>query len=540
MSRKTLKSWQQLAAEAAAMDDLQINQLFADSSSRFEDYHLSHCGILFDYSKNRITDSVKAALLELASECNVAQWRDAMFAGDAINHTENRAVLHTALRSHRCPDAAVNQQVAQELEHIKRFSEQLRSGELSGYTGKPLLDIVCLGVGGSNLGPQMVTEALLKKPEDTVNLHYISTVDSVPLEQLLVTLNPETTLFIVSSKTFTTTETTLNAAAAKRWLLSQAPATALAQHFVAITVDTARAQAFGIAPAYCFKIWDWVGGRFSLWSAIGLPIAIGRGYQAFASLLAGAAAMDEHFASTDLDQNMPVMMALVGIWNTTFLNINTLAILPYDQSLAQLPAYLQQAEMESNGKSVNWQGEVIDYKTCPVLWGQTGINGQHAFYQLLHQGTHDVAADFIASAISCGETALHHQTLIANCFAQSQALMNGVSAAEVKADLVATGGSAETTERLAPHKVHPGNRPSNTLVLNTLDAYHLGAVIALYEHKIFVQGVIWEIYSFDQWGVQLGKLLAANMLEDVQSKQPVKQYDSSTNGLLNYLKSVSM
>ena len=539
MNRNNLKSWQRLEAMAASVDDMQIKTFFADDPARFSNYHITQCGLLFDYSKNRVSDAIKTALVELAQECEVETWRDAMFSGDKINRTEDRAVLHTALRGKHCLDETINQQVQQELNHIQSFSEQVRSGKLQGYTGQAMTDIVCFGVGGSNLGPEMVTDALSRQPEDRLNIHYISSVDAVPLEQLFASLDIETTLFIVSSKTFTTTETLLNAEAGKRWLLSQAPKSAVAQHFVAVTEDIEKALSFGISLSYCFKIRDWVGGRFSLWSAIGLPVAIARGFKVFESLLAGASAMDEHFLNADIEQNMPMMMAMIGVWNATFLQINTLAVLPYDQNLHHLPSYLQQAEMESNGKSVNWYGETVDYKTCPILWGQTGINGQHAFYQLLHQGTHEVAADFIASAVSCGESDLHHKHLLANCFAQSQALMDGVSEEEIKSDLSSKGFTAEQIAQLAPHKVHAGNCPSNTLILETLDAYHLGALIALYEHKIFVQGVIWQIYSFDQWGVQLGKLLASNLLVDVQSSSQSDSHDSSTNGLLNYIKSFS-
>ncbi len=539
MSRKSLDSWQKLAAIVASGSDAQIKSLFADDPDRFSKYHISANGLLFDYSKNRIDDEIKQALMQLAEQCGVEDWRDAMFKGEKINRTEGRSVLHTALRGKHCPDEAINEQVRQELEHIRSFSEQIRSGKLQGYTGQAISDVVCLGVGGSNLGPEMVTDALLEESGDSIKLHYISSIDAVPLEQLLAGLSIETTLFIVASKTFTTAETLMNAEAAKCWVLSQAPKTAVAKHFVAVTVDIEKALSFGVTLSYCFKIWDWVGGRFSFWSAIGLPIAIARGFEVFESLLAGASAMDDHFLSANIEQNMPMMMALVGVWNATFLKISTQAILPYDQNLHHLPSYLQQAEMESNGKSVNWQGEPVDYKTCPIIWGQTGINGQHAFYQLLHQGTHDVAADFIASAVSFGKSDIHHQNLLANCFAQSQALMNGVSEEDVRSDLTSNGIADELIEQLAPHKVHAGNQPSNTLIIETLDAFHLGALVALYEHKIFVQGVIWEIYSFDQWGVQLGKLLASNMLADVQSDTSSESYDSSTNGLLNHIKSVS-
>ncbi len=505
-----LASWKKLSQLAASTAGLEIKRLFSEDGQRFDKYSLTSCGILFDYSKNRITDSVKASLLQLAQESHVESWRSAMFAGEAINHTEGREVLHTALRNSGGTIDQANsmqgqrqQAIAQELERIKNFSQQVRQGLFTGYSDSAITDVVCLGVGGSHLGPSMVTDALAGsvQAEQPVELHYISSVDAVPLVGLLAKLKPETTLFIVSSKTFTTSETLLNAASAKQWLQQQAPLEAVSRHFVAVTAAVDKAQAFGIAEQNCFKIWDWVGGRFSLWSAIGLPIAIGLGFEAFSDLLAGAKAMDEHFCTAELADNLPVMMALVGIWNSTFLKINTLAILPYDQNLHSLPAYLQQAEMESNGKSVDWQGDSLPYTTCPVLWGQTGINGQHAFYQLLHQGTHQIACDFIASAKGCCDEPLHHKHLLANFFAQTQALMDGVSATAVRKQLMDNGIAQEKIERLVPHKVHAGNRSSNSLLLDQLDAYHLGALIALYEHKIFVQGIVWKIYSFDQWGL---------------------------------------
>jgi glucose-6-phosphate isomerase len=539
-SRNSSDSWLQLGKMAAAVSSSEIKNLFTEDENRFDKYSLTSDGILYDFSKNRITNKIKAGLVQLAVDCDLDDWRDAMFSGENINRTENRAVLHTALRSKNLQDKKLAQSIDAELTHVKRFSAGVRSGEEKGYSGKAFTDIVCIGVGGSNLGPEMVTEALPKKESDRVRLHYISSVDAVPLEQLLAALSVETTLFIVSSKTFTTTETLLNASACKAWLLNVAPLTAVAQHFVAVTVAVEKAIAFGLAESHCFKIWDWVGGRFSLWSAIGLPIAISRGFEAFEDLLAGANAMDNHFLHADIENNIPIMMALVGVWNATFLNINTLAILPYDQSLHQLPAYLQQAEMESNGKSVNWQGEHITYKTCPIIWGQTGINGQHAFYQLLHQGTPEVAADFIVSMESCAKTTTHHDHLLANCFAQSQALMMGMSADDIKADLRDKAIANEQIELLTNHKVHAGNRSSSTLLIDKLDAYHLGQLVALYEHKIFVQGIIWQIYSFDQWGVELGKVLAKQLLNDVQSDHSIHHYDSSTNGLLNHCKRVNI
>jgi glucose-6-phosphate isomerase len=538
-SRNGSDSWLQLEKMAAAVSSSEIKSLFSEDENRFDKYSLSCDSILYDFSKNRITDEIKAGLVQLAVDCDLGRWREAMFSGENINHTENRAVLHTALRSQNIQDEQLSQSIDAELTHVKQFSTRVRNGEEKGYSGKAFTDIVCIGVGGSNLGPEMVTEALPKKESDPVSLHYISSVDAVPLEQLLAGLSAETTLFIVSSKTFTTTETLLNASACKTWLLNVASLAAVAQHFVAITVAVEKAVAFGLTESHCFKIWDWVGGRFSLWSAIGLPIAISRGFEAFENLLAGARAMDNHFINADIENNIPIMMALVGVWNATFLNINTLAVLPYDQSLHKLPAYLQQAEMESNGKSVNWQGEPIAYKTCPIIWGQTGINGQHAFYQLLHQGTPDVAADFIVSIESCAKTTSHHEHLLANCFAQSQALMMGMSAAQIKTDLQAKSMPNEQVERLTNHKVHAGNRSSSTLLIDKLDAYQLGQLVALYEHKIFVQGIIWQIYSFDQWGVELGKVLAKQLLNDVQADHSVHHYDSSTNGLLNHCKRIN-
>lgn len=535
-SREELVSWQQLSGLAQQNETLVLGELFAEKQ-RFEQYSLSACGLLLDYSKNLITDEVKQALLNLAGECDLTSWRDAMFAGEHINKTEDRAVLHSALRSDLAGSDELQQQIKAELAHVEAFSTAVRSGQQCGYSGKRFTDVVCIGVGGSNLGPEMVTEALLDTQE-SLKIHEISSVDVNPLVNVLSSLNPETTLFVISTKTFTTAETLLNAQSAKQWLLNAAPATAVASHFVAVTVEIDAAKAFGITEENCFKIWDWVGGRFSLWSAIGLPIALAQGFDVFQALLNGAGAMDEHFKSAPLEQNIPVMLALVGVWNTTFLGMDTLAILPYDQKLHMLPAYLQQAEMESNGKSVNWQGESINYSTCPILWGQTGINGQHAFYQLLHQGTHRVPADFIISLHNNGgeKYLAHHQQLVANCFAQSQALMDGVSVESISADLKSSGLSAEEIQTLAPHKVHAGNRPSNTILMDKLDAYHLGALIALYEQKIFVQGIIWQVHSFDQWGVQLGKVVAKKVELNLAEEKATTSYDCSTNGLINCYK----
>lgn len=538
-----LDSWQELMRMSQDSQALNIPKLMSDDENRFEKYSINHAGLLFDFSKNKINDDVKSALCKLAKESGVEYWRDAMFSGEQINKTERRAVLHTVLRQPFSNEvkrtlSASDQQAHAELQRVKAFSQALRDNQLQGFNGHDFTDIVCLGVGGSNLGPELVTEALTGTQSHTAfNLHFISSVDALPLTSLLAKLNPEKTLFIVSSKTFTTCETMLNAHTAKRWVLRTLPDDAVAKHFVAVTVDPIKAEKFGVDSRYCFKIWDWVGGRFSFWSAMGLPIAIKYGFEVFEQLLAGAHSMDLHFKTADICENMPILMALVGIWNSTFLKMNSLAILPYDQCLHLLPAYLQQAEMESNGKSVDRNGELVSWPTCPIIWGQTGINGQHAFYQLLHQGTVDLACDFITSIehIDSAE-APHHENLLANCFAQSRALMNGVTLAEVTNSLRENGLSEEEIASLAPHKVHPGNRPSNTILMDRLDAFHLGALVALYEHKIFVQGIIWQIYSFDQWGVELGKKLAETLLDDVMSKQSINAYDKSTNGLLNYYK----
>jgi glucose-6-phosphate isomerase len=535
-NRKDLVSWRRLES-LARQEPLQLKALFQADDQRFQRLSMNACGILFDYSKQLLSDEIRGELLSLAEECDLTTWRQAMFSGDMINKTENRAVLHTALRSSFAGNDSIQQEVRMALEQVRAFSEVIRSGDKTGWSGKVFTDVVCLGVGGSNLGPQMVTEALSGVVRGPLQLHYVSSVDAVPLVSLLDSLNAESTLFVISSKTFTTSETMLNANTARSWFLKFAPEDAIDIHFVAVTDSIARASDFGIAEKNCFKIWDWVGGRFSLWSAIGLPIALHSGFDVFQKLLDGASAMDQHFLNAPLSENIPVMMALVGVWNTTFLNMDTLAVLPYDQNLHQLPAYLQQAEMESNGKSVNWNGESVDYPTCPIVWGQTGINGQHAFYQLLHQGTHRVPADFIGSVHSNTDVCEHHETLLANFFAQPRALMNGVSLSEVERDLATKGFDPEQISRLAKHKVHTGNRPSSSILIDRLDAFHLGALIALYEHKIFTQGILWQVHSFDQWGVELGKALAGNILDSVYSETETSDYDSSTNGLINYYKS---
>ena len=538
-SRSQLTSWQRLQKQAQGLKNTHLKHLFAADASRFDKLSLAIPGVLFDYSKQLIDVQVRDTLVELAEQCDLAQWRDKMFAGDKINFTEQRAVLHTALRNPGNVAIDVDginvvEQVHKELAKVAAFVDKVRSGQWRGYSDKAIRDVVSIGVGGSNLGPQMATEALASYADDTLNIHYVSNVDGVQIAQVLKQLNPETTLFVVSSKTFTTSETMTNAATAVRWLKEAAKDDgAVAKHFVAVSTNLQKTAAFGIADENVFTMWDWVGGRFSMWSAIGLPIALYLGFDAFSELLAGAFEIDEHFRTAPLNANIPVLMGLLSVWNTSFLDHRAQVILPYDQALHMLPAYLQQGEMESNGKAVNFAGEPVPYTTVPLIWGMTGINGQHAFYQYLHQGTTIVPADFIASVEPQTEVDGHHHVLMSNFFAQSEAMMNGVDAEQVRADLLQKGVSEQQIEELIPHKLHQGNRPTTSIILDKLDARALGRLIALYEHKIFVQGIILQICSFDQWGVELGKGLAKNIESELRA-QSVGEHDSSTQGLMAY------
>ena len=540
-SRQSLASWQQLAKHADVIKQHHINELFEKDSQRFQKFSIELPSFLLDFSKNLMTDDTMEQLIKLAQECEVETWRKHMFTGERINSTEDRAVLHVALR-HSCDKQLnvdgknVHHQVATTLDKIRLFSEDVRNGQWLGYSGKPITDVVNIGVGGSNLGPQMVTEALNHYSDNKVNVHYVSNVDGTQIANVLRPLNPEAVLFIVSSKTFTTSETLTNAQTAMKWLVASSfDEKAIAKHFVAVTSNKSCAQSYGIDESCIFDMWDWVGGRFSLWSAIGLPIAIDLGFENFSQLLAGANAMDQHFYDTELSRNAPVLLALISVWNCTFLGAQSQAILPYDQSLHRLSAYLQQAEMESNGKSVNWHGQAIDYATVPSIWGELGINGQHAFYQYLHQSNNIVPADFIGSVASLTPIAEHHETLMSNMLAQTQALMQGVNEAQVREDLKSKGRQQAYIDNVAPHKVHQGNRPTNTILLKRLDPHSLGNLIALYEHKIFVQGIILEICSFDQWGVELGKGLANKIKDELALKQINEQHDSSTQGLMKYI-----
>jgi glucose-6-phosphate isomerase len=540
MSRTSLSSWKALQNHAEDIKKSHLNQLFEEDSQRFSKFSIKLPSLLLDYSKNLVVEETLSKLIDLANDCELEVWREKMFCGERINRTENRAVLHTALRN-RTKESLyldginITEQVENTLTKMKNFSTEVREGHWRGYSGKRITDVVNIGVGGSNLGPQMVTEALKQYSDNSLNVHYVSNVDGTQIANILRPLNPEKVLFIISSKTFTTTETMTNANTARKWLISSSfDEKAVAKHFVAVSANSENAIEFGITQNNIFDMWDWVGGRFSLWSAIGLPIALDLGFDKFIELLEGAHEMDCHFQQTPLRENAPVILALLSVWNCTFLGAQSQAILPYDQPLHMLSAYMQQAEMESNGKSVTWDGEPVDYPTVPSIWGELGINGQHAFYQYLHQSNNVVPADFIGSVESVTPVKGHHETLMANFFAQTQALMSGVNEEQVRVDLKAKGRLPRYIDKVAPHKVHKGNRPTNTLLLKRIEPRSLGSLIALYEHKIFVQGIILQICSFDQWGVELGKGLANKIALELESGEINQAHDSSTRELIKY------
>lgn len=542
-SRTELTAWQALQAHATEMSKRHMSDLFDEDDLRFAKFSLQSPNILLDYSKNLITEETRSKLLDLAEACEVESFRDKMFAGEKINRTEDRAVLHVALRDQsgeplEIDGEDVRAQVKHELARMKALVAQVRGGDWRGYTGKEMTDIVSIGIGGSNLGPLMVTEALAAYSDGSLNVHYVSNVDGFQIADTLRDLDPETTLFVIASKTFTTLETMTNARSAEAWFLDKAEDKSfINRHFIAVSSNRTKAMEFGVAEENIFDMWDWVGGRFSLWSAIGLPIALNLGFEIFEELLAGAFEMDQHFQTAPLAKNAPVMLALMGVWNNNFLGRKAHALLPYDQCLHRLAAYMQQAEMESNGKSVNWSGERVDYSSVPLIWGEVGINGQHAFYQCLHQGTQIVPADFIGSVEPTLPVKGHHDALMANFFAQSEAMMRGATSEQVRAELTAKGLPAERIEEIVPHKVHEGNRPTNTLLMQKVNARSLGSLIALYEHKIFVQGIIWEVHSFDQWGVELGKVLATGIQAELAADAEVDaKHDSSTRNLIEYYK----
>ncbi|WP_448565636.1 glucose-6-phosphate isomerase [Thalassotalea ganghwensis] len=540
--RQLLSSWKRLSELAKQKKTEHMNDLFAQDKQRFEKFSIELPRLLLDYSKNLIDSEVMDTLLNLAQECEVEQWREKMLSGEKINSTEERAVLHTALRRNDNSPLIVDgenvtESVNQQLSKMEAFVHSVREGQWRGYSGKRITDVVNIGVGGSNLGPQMVTEALKHYSDNSIRVHYVSNVDGAQIVEILRPLDPEKVLFIVSSKTFTTTETMTNAKTAINWLTASSfDSKSVAKHFVAVTANKENAKSFGIEETNIFDMWDWVGGRFSLWSAIGLAIALDLGFDKFKALLEGANEMDRHFEQAPLKENMPTILALLSVWNTTFLGAKSQAILPYDQTLHMLSAYLQQAEMESNGKSVTWDGVEVDYATVPSIWGELGINGQHAFYQYLHQSNNIVPADFIGSVASVTPVQGHHETLMSNFFAQTQALMTGVNEQQVREDLKAKGRTPEYIDKVAPHKVHQGNRPTNTILLKRIDPKTLGNLIALYEHKIFVQGIILKICSFDQWGVELGKGLAASIHQELVSDALSTQHDCSTANLIRYYK----
>ena len=538
------KSWQALATHFDGIKDTRMKDLFQADPRRFEKLSMRFKDILVDYSKNRITETTMDLLMALAGEVHLTDAIEKMFQGDRINETENRAVLHVALRN-RCNAPVmidgrdVMPEVNAVLAQMKAFSNRVNTGDWRGYSGKIIEHIVNIGIGGSDLGPRMVTECLKPYARQNLSVHFVSNVDGTHITETLKHLNPETTLFLIASKTFTTQETMTNADSARKWFLAQAGDDMhIARHFVAISTNRAAIETFGIHRANMFRFWDWVGGRYSLWSAIGLSIACAIGFENYEALLEGAHDMDQHFRSARLEDNIPVILALIGLWYNNFFGAETEAILPYDQYMHRFPAYFQQANMESNGKSIDRNGKHVAWQTGPIVWGEPGTNGQHAFYQLIHQGTRLVPADFLAPAISQNPLGEHHAILLSNFFAQTEALMNGKTEAEVLTELRAEGKEEEEIGRLAPHKVFRGNRPTNSILFKQLTPRVLGSLIAMYEHKIFVQGILWNIFSFDQWGVALGKQLAQKILPELENNEHIDTHDSSTNGLINTFKNM--
>jgi glucose-6-phosphate isomerase len=537
-------AWKALLDHKQVIAKTTMRDLFAKDPQRFTRMSREACGVFVDWSKHRATDETMQLLLALAKQADVEGWRDKMFSGEKINGTEDRSVLHVALRNRSnrpilSDGKDVMPLVNGVLAKMRAFTEKLRSGAWKGHTGKSITDVVNIGIGGSDLGPVMVTEALRPYWKEGMRVHFVSNVDGTHIAETLERVDPERTLFIVASKTFTTQETLTNAKTARAWLLEElhAKEDAVAKHFVALSTNAKEVAAFGIDTANMFEFWDWVGGRYSLWSAIGLSIAAVIGMDHFEELLAGAHEMDQHFKTAPLAENLPVILAMLGVWYANFFGAETHAILPYDQYLHRFPAYFQQGDMESNGKSVDREGNrITDYSTGPVIWGEPGTNGQHAFYQLIHQGTRLVPADFIAPIETHNPLDKHHEILLANFFAQTEALMRGKTPDEARAELEAQKLPADKIAKLVPHKTFLGNRPTTSIVVQKITPKTLGSLIAMYEHKIFVQGIVWDIYSFDQWGVELGKQLASKILPELGDKSPVTSHDASTNGLINLYK----
>ncbi len=535
----TTESWKALENHFE-QNDFDLRTLFQYNPNRFDEFSVKRENYLFDYSKNLMDAETRKLLLSLAEECQLKTAIDRMFSGDKINETEKRAVLHTALRDFSDREILVDGKdikpgIQRVLGQMKTFSEKVISGAHKGFTGKEITDVVNIGIGGSDLGPVMVCSAL-KHFKTRLNVHFVSNVDGNHIAETLKNLDPETTLFIIASKTFTTQETMTNANSAKDWFLKSGKQEDVEKHFVALSTNTDAVKSFGIAEENIFEFWDWVGGRYSLWSAIGLSIVLAVGYDNFEQLLKGAYETDTHFRTADFAENIPVLMALSGIWYRDFYGATSYAILPYSQYLDRFPAYLQQGDMESNGKCVDRNGEFVDYETGPIIWGEPGTNGQHAFYQLIHQGTELIPADFIAYVKSCNVVSDHQPKLLANFFAQTEALAFGKTEEEARADMEKSGVAEADIERLLNYKVFPGNTPTNSILIEELTPFSLGQLIALYEHKIFVQGVIWNIFSFDQFGVELGKVLAGKILKELENDSIIKDHDSSTNGLINYYK----
>ena len=535
-----LPAWRQLVAHQSSIAGLHLRDLFAADTQRFQRLSRRFEDLLVDFSKNRLTGETLSLLLELARQAQLAHWIERLFTGEAINHTEHRAVLHVALRNRSNTPILVNGQdvmpeVNRVLDQIGRFADQVRSGAWRGHTGQRIRTVVNVGIGGSDLGPKMVCEALAPYGDPELRMHFVSSVDGAHISHVLAECDPETTLFIIASKTFTTQETMTNAHTARDWFLAaMKDEAAIARHFVAVSTNAEKVRAFGIDTANMFEFWDWVGGRYSLWSAIGLSIAVYVGMDRFEELLAGAHAMDRHFRETPFEDNLPVILAMIGVWYANFFGAESHTMLIYDEYLRSLPAYLQQLDMESNGKSVDRDGQPVTVSTGPIIWGGLGSNGQHAFYQLLHQGTRLIPADFLAPVNSQNPVGDHHPILLANCLAQAEALMMGKTEAQARAELQAQGLQGADLEALLPYKVFAGNRPSNAIFYRRLTPRTLGSLIALYEHRVFVQGVIWNINSFDQWGVELGKQLANAILPELKGERPAGQHDASTLGLMNY------
>jgi glucose-6-phosphate isomerase len=535
-------AWKALEAHQQEMANVHMRDLFAQDPQRFSKFSLQFQDVLLDYSKNRITEKTMQLLRDLARQADLKGWTEKMFNGDKINITEQRAVLHIALRNRAnrpiiVDGADVMPEVNAVLQHMQTFSDAIRSGQWAGYTGKRITDVVNIGIGGSDLGPVMVTEALKPYAQEGLNVHFVSNIDGTHMAETIKRLNPETTLFIVASKTFTTQETLTNAHTAKDWFLAQARQEVhVAKHFVALSTNAKEVSNFGIDTHNMFEFWDWVGGRYSFWSAIGLSIAVSIGFNNFAELLTGGHEMDEHFRTAPLEQNLPATLGLVGIWYNNFFGAQTQAILPYDQYMHRFAAYFQQGDMESNGKHINRDGEVVDISTGPIIWGEPGTNGQHAFYQLIHQGTKLIPCDFIAPMKTHNPVGHHHPILLSNFFAQTEALMKGKTDEEVRDELTHAGLRGAALEQLVPHKLFTGNKPTNSIMVSQITPRTLGRLVALYEHKIFTQGVIWNINSFDQWGVELGKQLATAILPELDGPEAITSHDSSTNGLINHYK----